>query len=343
MAESQHPEQDSFVLAKEDTSFLGVFGIKTRASKVILAGTIGLVLLCSTVSYLLIPPLKFPTNTEIIIEKGTSLGEASLMLKESHAIRSRLVFEFCVMTINGNRGVQAGTYLFKESLSPCTLALRLARGVTGVPAVRLTIPEGSSVAEIGAIVQKTFPKLKSDTVTTLAKDKEGYLFPETYFFFPEATEEEVLKTMEEEFQDVAKSLASDIEKSGHTMREIVIMASILEKEARTPEDQALVSGILWKRISMKMPLQVDAPFLYILGKTSAQLTQADLKMKSGYNTYVNRGLPVGPIGNPGLSALKAAIHPTKSNYLYYLSDNDGGMHYAKTFEEHKANKLKYLR
>ena len=111
----------------------------------------------------------------------------------------------------------------------------------------------------------------------------------------------------------------------------------------TDKDHKIISGILWKRIGMNMPLQVDAPFLYILGKTSAELTLADLKKDSPYNTYVNRGLPIGPIGNPGFSALRAAVFPASSPYLYYLSDNEGIMHYAKTFEEHKANKEKYLR
>ena len=134
-----------------------------------------------------------------------------------------------------------------------------------------------------------------------------------------------------------------IEASKHSLRDIVNMASILEREASTPEDMSLVSGVLWNRISKGMPLQVDATFMYLLGRKSSELTTADLKIKSAYNTYVNKGLPGGPIGNPGITAISAAINPTATSFMYYLSDKDGMMHYAKTFDEHVANKNKYLR
>ena len=276
------------------------------------------------------------------IQKGMSLGEASYLLKENNYIRSRVVFEFCALSMSGSRGVQAGEYLFKEPVSLCALAGRLTRGVTGVPAVRLTIPEGSSNKEIAKIAAKNLTQFNQERFLAQAQSYEGRLFPETYFFLSTANEVDVLEMMRTQFDKKIASLEKDIEGSGHTLPEIIIMASILEKEARTEVDQKMVAGILWKRISIKMALQVDAPFLYTLGKTSAELTQADLKRDSPYNTYTRRGLPLGPIGNPGLVAIRSALYPTESPYLYYLSDNDGEMHYAKTFEEHKTNKAKYL-
>jgi UPF0755 protein len=121
------------------------------------------------------------------------------------------------------------------------------------------------------------------------------------------------------------------------------MASLIEEETATPEDRRIVSGILWKRLSSGMRLQVDATFAYTIGKGSLELTTEDLKSDSPYNTYRIYGLPPTPIVNPGLDAITAALHPTSSPYVYYLSDKNGVMHYSKTFEEHKLAKAKYLR
>lgn len=337
------PPENNIEAPREKESFLATFGIKTHTAKILLAGILGLIFVCSVASFLVMPPASFPEGKTLVIEKGLSIGEVSLMLKNEYYIRSRVGFEFCVLSISGNRGVQAGEYVFKEPTSLCMVAMRLAKGVTGVPAVRLTIPEGSSNKEIAKIAEKNLAQFNQEKFLTQAKDHEGHLFPETYFFLSTANETDVLEMMRTQFDKKIASLEKDIEDSGHTLSEIIIMASILEKEARTEVDQKMVSGILWKRISIKMALQVDAPFLYMLGKTSAELTQADLKRDSPYNTYTRRGLPAGPIGNPGLMAIRAALYPAESPYLYYLSDNDGGMHYAKTFEEHKANKAKYLK
>lgn len=334
---------EEFLPSEKKPTLLATFGIKTYTAKVLLAGILGLIFICSVASFVIMPPSDFPVGKTITIEKGSSLGEVSLVLKKEHMIRSRVGFEFCALSISGEKGIQAGDYVFKEPTSLCMVALRLARGVTGLPAVRLTIPEGVTNKDIAEIAHKGLAHFNTESFLTTTKDKEGFLFPETYFLLPTATETDVVAVMEAEFQKNVAPLQGDIKNSGHTLREVVIMASIVEKEARTETDQKIISGILWKRIAMKMALQVDAPFLYALGKTSAELTQSDLKTDSPYNTYTRRGLPVGPIGNPGLSAIRATIYPTTSPYLYYLSDKDGVMHYAKTFEEHKANKAKYLR
>lgn len=336
------PQENPSERPQEQESFLATFGIKTAIARTLLGGILVLIFLCAILSFLIMPPSDFPVGKPVIVKDGMSVGQVSYLLKEEHYIRSRVGFEFCVLTIGGEKGVHSGEYMFKEPTSLCLLAMRFARGITGVPAVRVTIPEGSSNKEVAAIAKKNLPQFNANTFLEAAKQYEGELFPETYFFLPTATSADVLAMMRNEFSKNIKTLEPEIQKTGHAEQEIIIMASLLEKEARTEADQKIVSGILWKRISIKMALQVDAPFLYALGKTSAELTVADLKTDSPYNTYTRRGLPVGPIGNPGLAALRAAIAPTKSDYLYYLSDTEGGMHYAKTFEEHKANKVKYL-
>lgn len=121
------------------------------------------------------------------------------------------------------------------------------------------------------------------------------------------------------------------------------MASLIEREAKTDEDRKTIAGILWNRIDLKMPLQVDAVFGYIKGIDTYHPTSEDLSIESPYNTYLHAGLPPTPISNPGLESLHAAATPTKTDYLYYLTGKDGVMHYAKTFEEHKANRAKYLK
>ena len=121
------------------------------------------------------------------------------------------------------------------------------------------------------------------------------------------------------------------------------MASLIEKEASGEKDRNIVSGILWKRIEKGIPLQVDAPFLYILGKESSELTKSDLSINSPFNTYKYKGLTPSPIGNPGLDSIKAAINPEDSPYLYYLHDAEGNIHYARTYSEHQKNIRTYLK
>ncbi|MEI7513041.1 MAG: endolytic transglycosylase MltG, partial [bacterium] len=125
--------------------------------------------------------------------------------------------------------------------------------------------------------------------------------------------------------------------------EIITMASIIEGEAMKDEDRKIIADILWRRIDIGMMLQVDTTFMYINGKASSEITKADLKINSPYNTYTHKGLPPTPISNPGIEAINSAMFPTANKYLYYLSDKDGVMHYAVTFAEHKKNKEKYLR
>lgn len=321
---------------------LDLFGLTNRISKVIVALALVLVLFVSIISFFLIPPTQFAPGSRVVIKQGVSLGEVSLLLQEQNFIRSRVLFEFCAITIGGDKRIMAGEYLFKEPVGACAIAARITGGVFGVPATRITIPEGLSNKEAAVIFAKSLPKFDSVAFATSSRAQEGFLFPDTYFFSPHATAADVIGLMRENFDRKIKPLSLDIEKSGHSLRDIVIMASILEKEVATDDDRAFVSGILWRRISQGMPLQVDAPFMYLLNKKSSELTYSDLQLNSPYNTYRNKGLPVGPINNPGISSIQAALSPKASSFLYYLSDANGITHYAKTFDEHKANKIKYL-
>lgn len=325
------------------SKFMISMGIDDKRSKIILVLILIVVLYSAYISFRLMAPFGFPENKMITVKKGASLTEVSTLLDKEGLIRSQSLFEFCAKIVGGTKPVSAGQYLFKEPISACTIAIRIARSISGIPAIRVTIPEGMSNKEVVAVLEKNIPGF--DTVFFLehARAQEGFLFPDTYFFPENVTAQGVETIMIANFNKKIEPWNGAIETSKHSMRDIVIMASILEKEATTDEDKAIVAGVLWNRIAKGMPLQVDASFMYLFDKKSSALTGADLKVKSAYNTYINKGLPPGPISNPGIAAIRSAIHPTTSPYIYYLSDKEGVMHYSKTFAEHVANKEKYLR
>lgn len=339
----QQPQKSNFLKKIPFPMIAGNLGLSTRSSKILFVLTIISILFISFFSYLLIPPQKFPSNETITIEKGSPLGSVALSFKEKDVIRSSFMFKVCMTALGGDKQIMAGDYVFKKPVGACSIAMRVVRGVSGIPMVRATIPEGASNQNIANTLSPLLPRFDARFFADRARAQEGFLFPDTYFFNASANTDEVIRVMSTEFKKKIEPWTPFIETSGHTEREIIIMASIIEKEAKTEEDQALVSGVLWKRIEKGIPLQVDAPFYYLLGKTSSELTQTDLAMKSAYNTYKNKGLPAGPIGNPGISTIRAAIKPKESPYLYYLSDEKGILHYARTFEEHKANKTKYIK
>ncbi|MDO8591091.1 MAG: endolytic transglycosylase MltG [bacterium] len=289
------------------------------------------------------PPPEFPVKTIITIEKRAGLNEIAQTLLERKIIRSPFWFRIGVILSSGERGVLAGDYFFEKPANLSSVFSRLTNGAFGLTPVKLTFPEGMTSAQMTIVLADDLINFDTKEFLRLTKAKEGYLFPDTYFFLPNVKPDEVLKIFQSNFDTKIKGLAEAIAAFKKPLKDVVIMASILEAEARTTETREIISGILWKRLALGMPLQVDAPFQYIIGKNTFQLTLNDLKFDSPYNTYLYRGLPPGAIGNPGLDSLTAAVTPVKTAYFYYLSDVRGNMHYAKTFEEHVANKELYLR
>ncbi len=288
-------------------------------------------------------PANFPKGSIASVEKGAALTQISQSLKEHRIIRSEIAFQFFTILFAGDRRVISGDYYFEDKEPVFEVAYRVSHGRYGLSAKKITIPEGSTVFEMSRILGAKLPYFDAEDFMNQASDKEGYLFPDTYFFFPTAEASEIIKLMSDNFNKKIDSIGNDIVSSGRKLSEIIIMASIIEKEANKDDDRKIVSGILWKRIKLGMALQVDAPFLYINQAADREVTLDDLKINSPYNTYTHRGLTPTPIGNPGLAAIEASAQPKDSPYFYYLHDGNGMIHYAKTFEEHKANKAKYLR
>lgn len=276
-------------------------------------------------------PGDFPTGKVVRIEEGLSLSQIAGKLKSAGIVKFGWPLSFIIKTFNKEKNAQFGDYIFESPISAFGVAKKIIGGGFGVDKIKVTVPEGSTLKDIAEIFG-SFENFNKDDFLTTAENLEGYFFPDTYFFSPYADTGEIIKEMKDNF----KNKAGDID------RKVVIMASLIEKEAANKSDRRIISGILWKRLDIGMPLQVDAIFPYIIGKKSSELTLEDLKIDSPYNTYLYKGLPPRPIGNPGLGAIEAALNPVDSSYFYYLSDKEGNTHYAASFEEHKINKRKYL-
>lgn len=291
-----------------------------------------------------LPPAQFPTNSIVHIDRNMGLTAAAQTLMDRGVIRSAFLFKVLVVLLGGHTHVQAGDYRLGAPVSTLTIALRTIHGDERLQKVKITIPEGTNTYEIAWIILRALPQFNASAFLALAKPHEGYLFPDTYFFYENVRSDEVVKMMMDTFDaKVMKNTA--MLKDGDTITpEVIKIASLIEREASKPEDRRIVAGILWKRIAVKMPLQVDASFSYIFGETtaSADLTASDLAIDSPYNLYKHAGLPPTAINNPGLDAIDAALHPTDTKNWYYLSDKQGIMHYAETLAQHAANKRKYL-
>lgn len=285
-------------------------------------------------------PNDFPRGQIISIRQGAGLLEASRSLKRDHVIRSSAWFRVAILALGGEKNIRSGDYYLPYRQSVYAVAWRVVHGDHRIDRVKLTIPEGFTNKKIAALFDGRFPLFNKTEFLSLAD--EGYMFPDTYFFGVNSTATSTIALLRQNFDKKIFPLTGDIASSGHTEREIVIMASILEGEANTPEDREIVSGILWKRLTKGMPLQVDASLTYVNGKASKDMTQGDLAFDSPYNTYVYKGLPPTAIGNPGLESIKAALHPTTTPYLYFLTGDDGTMHYARTYAEHQKNIEKYI-
>ena len=285
-------------------------------------------------------PKNFPVGSEVHIAQNSSLSDISDLLAGKDVISSAFLFKVIITSLHAHR-IVAGDYLFSKQENLWIVANRFAEGDQQLIPVKVTIPEGSTVRDIASILLKKMPNFNAPYFIKIAHDYEGYLFPDTYLFSPHESPDNIFKTLRDTFDAKIADMTTDIRLSHHTQKDIVIMASLLEKEASSTNDRLIISGILWKRIGEGIPLQVDASLVYITGHTSPSV--ADTKIDSPYNTYKYPGLPKGPISNPGLDALTAAEHPVTSTYYYYLSDAKGNMHYANTYDEHLANRRKYLK
>lgn len=291
----------------------------------------------------LAPPLDFPTGKLVSVPEGSTAAEVATLLQEQGVVRQKESFRAAVIILGRDKGVRAGDYLFKEPKDVISIARAITTGAYGLEPLRIRIPEGATTRSMAKLYAAQLQRFDAEKFLKKAQPDEGFLFPDTYFFLPNATEDTVITAMRQNFDSHIETLVGDITKSGRPLRDIVIMASILEKEAHNYTDRQMIAGVLWRRIKIGMALQVDAAFLYSLGYTTFDLTKADLANKDDpYNTYAHKGLPPGAIGSPSMSSMKAAVNPIDRGYLFYLADSTHTTHYSKTYEEHLRLKALYL-
>lgn len=273
------------------------------------------------ISYYLFSSPSLNKDKTIHIAPSDSLSKISNKLKSDNVVRSSVSLKIFVYIFSGDRHIPKGDYLFKKGKSVISIAWQLSRGRHGVEPIRITFKEGFTKDDMAKLLAEKISSFRKDLFLSDERSKEGYLFPDTYFFFPLSTNDEILDEITSNFNNRINSIDKDIKSSGKSLSDIIIMASILEKEASGKDDAPIISGILWKRIKLGMPLQVDA----------------------AKETYREKGLPKNPISNPGLSSILSAIHSKDSPYMFYLHDDIGQVHYARDFSEHRSNIARYLK
>ncbi|PIU16082.1 endolytic transglycosylase MltG [bacterium (Candidatus Gribaldobacteria) CG08_land_8_20_14_0_20_39_15] len=321
--------------------------------------------------YFVRPKIENFSNAQniFVVKKGESFRDIGLNLQKAGLIKSKFWFDIFVLFSGRLSKLQAGACDFSDGPTISQIVNKISQG--DVKKEKITILEGWNVFDIANYLEQK-QIFSQDDFLTAAKEKtkeiqeifssepflmfdflssngrlvglEGFLFPDTYEFVFGSSISDMLREMLANFKTkISDDLRSEIKKQNKTIYEILIMASLLEKEVKTYSDKQLVAGILWKRLENNWPLQVDATLNYILDKPSAKLFLDDLQVNSPYNTYLYKGLPPGPICNPGLESIKAAVYYKQNPYWYYLSSPSGQTIFSETFEEHKAAKAKYLR
>ncbi len=273
----------------------------------------------------LVVPYSFPVGRTFTIGENETLKSISTRLKQEGYIHSPLLFRAGVSFLGGDRTIQLGGYVFEKPLTLLGIIETFVQKRPTSPLISITVPEGSTSYEVATIVSKSIPKISSDIFGEFISKymADGKLFPSTYFLLPSYTAEDIVKLMLSTFTKKTEKiiLKEEITLPLKNENDVLSLASLLEGEAKSQVDMKIVSGILRTRLTQGMPLQVDV----------------------ARETYTHKGLPFVPINNPGLIAIDAALHPTSSQYLYYITDTHGIMHYAKTFDEHKSNIKKYLK
>lgn len=300
----------------------------------------------------LAPLSKDETPIRVVINPGQPLKQIAAKLQEEKLIRNAIAFRILVTQMGITTKIQAGDYRLKPNLSSQEIAQTLTHGALDI---WITFTEGKRIEEQAQIVEEKLNDSTNDNYQFNKEEyikiaKEGFMFPDTYLISKDATAQDVAEKLRGTFDEkVGKALLAKGAKNNLIENQVVILASLIERESRTIEEKAIISGILHNRLKLGMALQVDATVQYGKGYDIAKkswwppvFTNDYKSVKSSYNTYLINGLPPAPISNPGLESIRAAAEPADTDYLYYLHDAEGKIHYAKTAEEHSQNIQKYL-
>ncbi|WP_051276609.1 endolytic transglycosylase MltG [Desulfovirgula thermocuniculi] len=302
-------------------------------------------------------PPGFGRTVSVIVPRHASTGEIGWLLQEKGLVRSGGAFSFYARLKGVDSQLKAGRYTFTTSMPLGELVDRLVAGEAEVRVV--TIPEGFTVNQIADLLEREGLASRQEFLTAAANADfpypfiknlppgpnrlEGYLYPDTYYLGYNLAPQEIIEMMLSRFAQKMKELdySRRAEQAGLTLHQAVTIASMVEREAKVDEERPLIAGVILNRLRLGMPLQVDATVQYALGTHRAKLYYRDLGVNSPYNTYLFSGLPPGPIACPGEASLLAAVLPARTEYLYYVARPDGTHAFARTLEEHNANKKKY--
>jgi UPF0755 protein len=295
------------------------------------------------------------------IPPGSSTRAIGDRLVAAGIVRDPLTFRAALSLSGEARRLKAGEYRFDSPMTPADVIAKLARGDVFV--VNFTVPEGLTIAEVAKLFEShgfgtasSFVEAAGNAsliheLDPAARDLEGYLFPETYPLSRHAQAAKVVATMVDRFDKTFNAdMRAAAQKRGLTVRQVVTLASIVEKETAKAEERPLVAGVYTNRLRIGMPLQCDPTVIYALtkaGRYNGNIHKDDLSIDSAYNTYRYPGLPPGPIASPGKASLEAALNPSDTAFLYFVSRNDGSHEFARSLEEHNRNvqrfQIKYFR
>lgn len=290
----------------------------------------------------------YSDNIQFEIVKGMSARDISASAKEAGLVRAPFLLYATLSLRYDPTNIHAGRYFFSEPLTVFGVARYLASNKTELDLTKVTFPEGITITQMAEIVDETFAEITASDYLAVAGKSEGYLFPETYFVPPDISAADLVKLQKETLQNTLRDLYQEnIDKSIST-EYLITLASIVEREANDAQSMGMVAGIFLNRLEIGMALQADATIEYVLDEKIGELAPGELainlrEIDSLYNTYTHTGLTPTPIGNPGYMALSAVLKPTESDYFYYLTDENGDFHYARTLSEHNQNVQRYLR
>lgn len=298
------------------------------------------------------PPGEDATPVIVEFPQGVSFYQIAKSLEEKGIIRNFEDFTFLAKLRGSTKKIRAGEYEFSLAMRAYDVLVKMEKGL--VVKRPVTIPEGFNIREIADLLEKKGVSQR-DRFIAMANDKgfllsiglegtsaEGFLFPDTYQFFKGMTEEAMISTMVSQFKEVfTDELTMKTREAGLSMMEVVTLASIVEKETGAAEERPRIAGVFMNRLRKKIPLQSDPTVIYGIKEFNGNLTRKDLMTETPYNTYRIKGLPAGPISNPGIDSIKAVLYPEKVDYVYFVSKKDGTHHFSKTLSEHNRAVRQY--
>jgi UPF0755 protein len=321
---------------------------KLKVALVLLLGT------ATLLAFMLMdtPPSRDWRLAKVVIPKGSTTLEVARLLSEGKVLQHPLVFRMLILGTMTGRRLKFGEYSFPEPPSAVEVWRKLFRGE--VTRYSVTIPEGSNLYDIAKILgdlELVEPEKFLETAASAhvlrrmgipGTTAEGFLFPETYLLERAMSAEDIMEVMARQFRrKILPEWEDKAREAGFSLLQLVTIASIVEKETGVEDEKPIVSAVIRRRLSLGMPLQMDPTVIYGLRRFGDELTKKDLQTPSPYNTYMNRGLPPGPIANPGASAIKAAAFPADTDYLYFVSRNDGSHRFSRTLREHNEGVESY--